>query len=163
MNYARLLLSLWLLLAPAATLTAQEEAQGERITEITSDKLLFDYGEKRAVFTGNVVVTDPDMQLTADQLTVFLTTEDEIEKIEASGSVVIKMEGLHSQSGHAIYTLDNGKLVLTDRPQVAREGSVLQAEKITYWRLENRLQAEPRARVLMFQEEDGDGVDPAQP
>lgn len=132
---------------------AQEEG-GERVTEITSDKLLFDYAARFAVFTGNVVVTDPDMQLTADEMTVHLTAGDQIEKIEAEGSVVIKMEGMHSKSGKAVYTLENGKLVLTGRPRVSREGSVLQAEKITYWRIENRLEAEPRARVLMFQEED---------
>lgn len=130
-----------------------QDAQAEdRITEITSDKLFFDYEEKQAIFTGNVVVTDPDLQLTADMLVIYMTQEDEIDTLDAEGNVEVKMEGLHSRSGKAVYTLGDGKIILTDSPQVSREGSVMQAEKITYWRLENRMEAFPRARVIMFRE-----------
>jgi len=87
-------------------------------------------------------------------LTVFLTAEDELKSLVAVGNVEIKMEGMQSRSGKAVYTLDDGKVLLTERPQVSRNGSILQAEKITYWRLENRLEAFPRARVIMFQEND---------
>ncbi len=139
-------------LAGPLMLPAQEKAAEERITEITSDKLFFDYEGKQAVFTGNVVVTDPDLQLTADKLVVTMTADDEIERLDAEGNVEIKMEGLHSRSGKAEYLLKEGKVILTDRPQVSREGSVMQAEKITYWRLENRIEAFPRARVIMFRE-----------
>ena len=132
-------------------LFAQEE---ERVTEITSEKLFFDYEAKEAVFTGSVIVNDPDLYMTGDKLTVFLTAEDEIERLVAEGNVEIKMEGMQSRSGKAVYTLADSKVVLTDTPQVSREGSVLQAEKVTYWRLENRLEAFPRARVIMFQEDD---------
>ncbi|MEX2606672.1 MAG: LptA/OstA family protein [Kiritimatiellia bacterium] len=126
----------------------------ERITEITSEKLFFDYEGKIAVFTGNVVVTDPDLQLTSEKLTVYMTAEDEIEKLDAEKNVEIKMEGMHSKSGKAVYTLADGKVVLTEQPQVSRDGSILQAERILYWRLENKLEAFPRARVIMFQEAD---------
>lgn len=129
-----------------------EEQQEERITEITSEKLFFDYEGKIAIFTGNVVLTDPDLQLTSEKLTVYMTAEDDIEKLDAEGSVEIKMEGMHSKSGKAVYTLADGKVVLTEQPQVSRDGSILQAERILYWRLENKLEAYPRARVIMFQE-----------
>lgn len=134
------------------SLPAQEKAAAERVTEITSDKLFFDYEGKQAVFTGNVVVTDPDLQLTANKLVVTMTADDQIERLDAEGNVEIKMEGLHSRSGKAVYLLVEGKVILTDRPQVSREGSVMQAEKITYWRLENRIEAFPQARIIMFRE-----------
>ena len=137
---------------PFLSAFAQEAAVEEQVTEITSDKLFFDYEEKKAIFTGNVVVTDPDLQLTADKLVVTMTPEDEIDRLDAEGNVEIKMEGLHSRSGKAVYTLGDSKVVLTDGPQVSREGSVMTAEKITYWRLENRMEAFPRARVIMFRE-----------
>lgn len=136
----------------SSALPADEKAPVEHVTEITSDKLFFDYEAKEAVFIGNVVVTDPDLQLTADKLVVTMTADDEIEKLDAEGNVEIRMEGLHSRSGKAVYSLKEAKVVLTDRPQVSREGSVMQAEKITYWRLENRMEAFPRARVIMFRE-----------
>jgi len=146
-----LLLSFLLCALPLAGF-AQEETAEDRITEITSDKLFFDYEKKKAIFTGNVVVTDPDLHLTSDKLIVYLTAEDEIDKMDAQGAVEVKMEGLHSRSGKAVYTVSDGVIVLTERAQVSREGSVMQAEKITYWRFEDRVEAFPRARVIMFRE-----------
>jgi lipopolysaccharide transport protein LptA len=131
-------------------------AEGDRVTEITSDKLLFDYAKKLAVFTGNVVVADPDIHITADKITIYLDKDDQVEKIVSEGRVVIKMEGLHSRSGRAEYTPGDGKVVLEDRPQVSRQGSILQAEeKMIYWRLENRLEAN-NVRMLNFQEDGRD-------
>lgn len=126
----------------------------ERLTEITSDKLLFDYPNKIAVFTGNVVVTDPDMQITADMLTIHLNADDTIDRIVARGTVIIKSEGLHSRSGIATYILSEQIMLLEDRPQVFRERSVLTAERITYNRLEQKILAEPQPRLLMFQDAD---------
>lgn len=145
----RQLFPLLICLLIAAPAFAQEE---ERVTEITSEKLFFDYEGKVAIFTKDVVVNDADIQLTADKLTIYLTPEDEIDRLVAEGNVEITMEGMRSRSGKAVYTLSDAKVVLTDRPQVSRQGSVMQAEKITYWRLEERLEAFPRARVIMFQE-----------
>jgi lipopolysaccharide transport protein LptA len=145
---------LWLVWAPLA---AQDPVDaGEAVTEITSKHLVFDYAEKLAVFTGDVVVTDPDMQLSADTLRVFLTEDDEIRRIEAEGNVVIKMEGLHSQSGRADYVPKTGVLVLTREPQVSREGSIMQAVKFTYYQLDNRLEADGQVRLLNFQGAGGD-------
>ncbi|MDF3128068.1 LptA/OstA family protein [Kiritimatiellaeota bacterium B1221] len=128
------------------------KAVEERITEITSDKLFFDYEGKKAIFTGNVVVTDPDLQLTGDKLVVTMTADDEIEKLEAEGNVEIKMEGLHSRSGKAEYLLTESKVILTEGPQVSREGSVMTADKVIYWRLENRMETVGKTRVIMFSE-----------
>ncbi len=148
-------LLLLLLAIPAARpqpATATPPAGEERLTEITSDKLLFDYPNKIAVFTGNVVVTDPDMQITADMLTIHLKEDDTIDRIVARGNVIIKSEDLHSRSGAATYILSEQKMLLEDRPQVFRERSVLTAERITYLRLEQKILAEPQPRLLMFQD-----------
>ena len=130
-------------------LTAQPEE--ERVTEITSEKLFFDYEGKQAIFTGNVVVIDADLQLTGDKLTVYMTEEDEIERLVAEGNVEIKMDGMRSRSEKAVYTLKTGMMVLTERPQVFRDGSILQAEKMTYSRFEDTLDA-PNARMIILQE-----------
>lgn len=128
-----------------------EDPPAERVTEITSDHLLFDYGNKIAVFTGNVVVTDPDMNITAETLTIHLGENDEVTEIVARGNVVIKMEGMHSLSGVATFTSEDQKLVLEENPQVFREANVLTGTKIIYFRAEDRMEAE-RARVLNFED-----------
>lgn len=150
MNKHTLVLNLLLILIGLSAFA--DEQQEERITEITSEKLFFDYEGKIAIFTGNVVVTDPDLQLTSEKLTLHLTAEDDVEKLDAEGNVEIKMEGMHSKSGRAVYTLEDGKVELTEQPQVSRDGSILQAQRILYWRLENKLEAFPRARWILFQE-----------
>ena len=135
----------------AADTPPAEAPPEERVTEITSDHLLFDYGNKLAVFTGNVVVTDPDMNITADELTIHLDDEDQVRLIVAKGNVVIRMEGMHSVSGLATYTPADQKLVLEERPQVFRENSVLTGTVITYFRLEDRMQAE-NPRLINFED-----------
>jgi len=164
MKRLALLLSFLLMLS---ALRAQQDLtpeQGERITEITSDYLVADYRNKKAVFTGNVKVSDPDMTMTCEKLIVWLTEEDEIRLIEAEDSVVIRMEGLSSQSGKAVYNPTSGKLELTDRPQVSRKGSILQAFKFTYFQQEDRLNAEKgdggQVRLLNFQDDDGEKREP---
>lgn len=132
--------------------TGADAPDEERVTEITSDHLLFDYGNKIAVFTGNVVVSDPDMNITADALTVHLGENDEVTEIVARGNVVIKMEEMHSASGVATYTTADQKLLLEENPQVFRETNVLTATKITYHRLEDRMEAEGVVRVLNFED-----------
>lgn len=139
----------------SAVSLAQDPAP-DRLTEVTSDRLLFDYGNKRAVFTGNVVVSDPDMQIDADELTIYLNEDDSVNRIEAKGNVIIRSEGLHSRSGSAVYTLADQRIVLEINPQVFRESSILTADRIIYFRLEERMVAEPRPRILMYQEGERD-------
>jgi lipopolysaccharide transport protein LptA len=151
----------------AGVLPAQEpeitREQGERITEITSNHMVANYQEKKAVFTGNVKVNNPDMTLTGEKLIVWLTEDDEIRLIEAEENVVIRMEGLSSQSGKAVYDPSTGELVLTERPQVSRQGSILQAVKFTYYQFEDRLKAESggggQVRLLNFE----DGAESREP
>jgi lipopolysaccharide transport protein LptA len=133
-----------------------EEPAEDRLTEITSERLHFDYANKRAVFTGNVVVSDPDMQIDSDELTIFMNEDDSVNRIEAKGNVIIRSEGLHSRSGSAVYTLADQRIVLEREPQVFREGSILTAERIIYFRAEERMVAEPRPRIILFQEGDRD-------
>ncbi len=146
-----LLFAVFPLLAPA-----QGAADTERVTVITSDSLLFDYGKQFAIFKGNVVVVDPGLRLTSQEMTVFFDAEDQVDRIVAKGGVVIQMDEINTRSGEAIYHVKTGQIILDDKPQVSQGRSVLQAERIIYWRLENKLVAEPRARVLLFQEQGSD-------
>lgn len=148
-----------LALGPTAAVAQPSDSEEEKVTVITSDSLLFDYAKQFALFKGNVVVVDPGLRLTGDELTVYFDENDDVERIIAKGNTVIQMEDLNSRSEMATYEVKEGKIVLEGKPQVNRGRSVLQAEEITYWRFENKLIAKPRARVLLFQNQDegGDG------
>ena len=140
----RFLAFLCLLLSVPFCLFAQPD--DEQVTVITSDSLLFDYGQQFAIFKGNVVVIDPGLRLTGEELTVYFDENDDVERIVSKGSVVIQMEEINSRSGMATYNVPEGQIILEDKPQVSRGRSVLQAERIIYWRFDNKLVAEPRAR-----------------
>ena len=43
-------------------------------------------------------------------------------------------------------------IILTGKPQVTRDQDVLTGDKITFWRNENRMIVEPRARLVLQSE-----------
>ncbi len=144
--------------APAAAavsindeLGALEQAGG--VTIITSDKLTFDYNKRYALFEGNVVVTDPKMKLNGRVLTVRFDQKNEVESIIAKGDVRIQMQDKHSESALATYDVALGKITLEGNPRVMRGRDILEGDRIVFWRNENKMVCEPRARLIIFPDE----------
>lgn len=125
------------------------------ITVITSDKLTFDAGEQYALFEKNVVVTDPDMNITSEKLTVHFTEENKVKTIIAEGSVVMKQADKTAWAERASYFVDSGKIVLNGTPRVQRGVDVLEGGAITFWRDDNRMVCEPNARLLIYPQQGG--------
>lgn len=70
---------------PAEPLVSPGEERPSGGTVITAtQEASFDNSSRKAVFVGDVVVTDPQFKLTADQLTVFLKKESANEKESAN-------------------------------------------------------------------------------
>ena len=162
MKYLRILAivgSIWAGAVPAAC--AQEEVQAPAagatgdVTVITSDRLTFDYDKHFAVFERNVVVTDPDMQLAADKLTVQFDEGGKAQTIKADGRVTIQQADKTSHSAVATYDVATGKIVLAGKPQVTRGRDVLEGDVITFWRNENRMICQPQARLVIYPEKGG--------
>ncbi|HEY5792684.1 MAG TPA: LptA/OstA family protein [Chthoniobacterales bacterium] len=100
-------------------------------TEITArNHATFDNETNVAEFEGSVVVRDPQFTLTCDKLRVFLRPDRKgMQKVEAIGNVLIKQENVTErgekatstgQAGKAIYTPEDGNVVLTEWPQIER-------------------------------------------
>ena len=119
------------------------------LTVITSDRLTFDYSQRFSLFEGNVVVVDPQMKLYADKMTVLFSASNRISEIKAEGRVYIVQEDKESRSEVAQYNLDQGIIVLTGKPQVTRGQDILTGDKITFWRDQNKMLVEPRARLVI--------------
>ena len=132
------------------TASAQTEAGAAAdLTVITSDKLTFDYTQRFALFDGNVVVVDPQMKLYADKMTVVFSTSNRISEIKAEGKVYIVQDDKRARSEVAQYNVDQGIIVMTGKPQVTRGEDILTGDKITFWRNENKMLVEPRARLVI--------------
>lgn len=141
--YAPFLISLFL--ASAACASEKKEP-----TTITSQVLQVDYENYVGTFEKDVVVTDPKGRMTADKVVVYFDSRGkEIKKIEAYGDVIIKLEGRESNSQKAVYTPEDGKIVLTGDPLVEEGRNVYAAERITIFRWEDRVIFEPKAKFIL--------------
>mgnify|MGYP001394936944 CR=1 FL=1 len=121
----------------------------DNLTVITSEKLTFDYQKQFALFERDVVVVDPDMRLYADKMTVKFGDDNRVTEIKAEGRVHIIQEDKEARSEVAIYGVTQGIFVLTGKPQVTRGQDILTGDKIIFWRNQNRMLVEPRARLVL--------------
>ena len=133
----------------------QAEEDAAVTTEITSDRLLFDYKKKLAVFEDNVVVVDPRLRLTARRLTVTFDDNNNAQTILAEGQVVITQEDKRAMSDKATYDVATGQIVLEGRPKIQRGSDTLEGTKITFWRDQNRLICQPGARLVIHPQKGG--------
>ena len=143
----------------ALSAAAAGEAKGgsamEAVTVITSEKLTFDYKKQYALFENNVIVTDPEMQLASDRLTILFDAKGKAQSIKAEGRVTIKQTDKTAQAGLATYDFETGKIVLAIKPRVTRGRDTLEGELITFWRDQNRMICQPQARLVIYPEKGG--------
>jgi lipopolysaccharide transport protein LptA len=143
--------------APSASAAGEKktESSTEAVTVITSEKLTFDYKKQYALFENNVLVTDPEMQLAADRLTVLFDDKGKARSIKAEGRVTVRQADKTAQAGLATYDFETGKIVFAIKPRVTRGRDVLEGEVITFWRDQNRMICQPHARLVIYPEKGG--------
>ncbi len=134
---------------------AKSAEPAETMTVVTSDRLTFDYKNKYALFEQNVIVTDPQMQMAADKLTVYLDEKGQAKSFKAEGRVTLTQADKTAQAGVATYDVPTGKIVLSVKPRVTRGRDVLEGDVITFWRNENRMICQPGARLLIYPDKGG--------
>lgn len=115
---------------------------GNAPTYITSDKLNFNAEEKTFTYTSNVIVTQKDLKMVADQIVGKYTKDNQIESLVATGNIVITQgPDLKATSKKATYLAAKDTLTLTENPQLEQKGSILNADKIIIYIKENRSEA----------------------
>jgi lipopolysaccharide transport protein LptA len=115
-------------------------------TIITSEQLHGDYLHNVGTFEGNVLAVDPRMTVRADKMTVFFggtnivtaagtNTTRSVQKIIADGGVVITTpDNKKSNSDRAVYTAQDGQVVLTGHPRAESPDGIVTGKQITFWR-----------------------------
>ena len=76
-----------------------------------------------------------------------------VQKIIATGSVVITQEKKRATCGRAEYTADDGRVVLTENPKVEQPDGTVTGEKITFWRGQDKMDVESSTRLILFPED----------
>lgn len=129
---------------------APAPADEEKVTVITSERLTYDYAKHYALFEKDVVVTDPELKILCDKLTVIFDNDNKAKTVKAEGQVYMIQLDKKTKSDVATYNVETGEIVLTGSPQVTRGRDTLTGDKITFWRNENRMKCEPRARLVIY-------------
>lgn len=127
-------------------------------TVVTSDKLTFDYKKRFALFEGAVTVNDPRLQLRSDRLTIVFGEDGGVQTIKAEGKVLLTQDDKKARADVATYDLTAGRIVLVGGPpQVMQGRNIMEAEVITVWRDEQRVECCPRARLVIYSDDFGGG------
>jgi lipopolysaccharide transport protein LptA len=154
--FASACLGLLALLAPSrAQAPATAPAAADDTTVITSDRLTYDYGKAYALFQEHVVVVDPSLKLTCDELEVKFDEKGDVSFLQARGSVFIQQADKTARAELASYFMKEGKIVLEKNPQVMQQGKILQGGRITFWRFQNRMEVDGGTQMMIPSNEKG--------
>lgn len=127
-----------LLLAPAAVAQEAKIAFGDMAqdtslpVEVAADQFSVNNADGTAVFSGNVVVTQGEMTLSAAEVRVQYTADQtEIDQLVATGGVSITNLADSAVAEEAVYTVATGVIVLTGGVRLVQGASTLQGQKLT--------------------------------
>jgi lipopolysaccharide export system protein LptA len=126
---------------------AQDAPAATNGTVITARTMTFDYPARKATFEGDVVVSDPQVRMQADQMVVILSERSEIETVTATGAVRIDQAERTAFCRQAVYTVPSGVMVLTGEPRVVRGQDVLRGKRIVFNRNDNKVTVDGGARL----------------
>jgi lipopolysaccharide export system protein LptA len=158
----RMIILLMIVFLPAAVRSEMIPGLGDSRDEtlnITSDKLLSDRNSQYVLFSGNVVAVYGDKTITSDNLKVtYLSAakdktelnEGKIDKIIATGNVIIKFENKTAYCDQAVYTQETQTLLLTGKDaRIESDDNYITGDKITVRQLSGQVivDGNPEKRV----------------
>jgi len=106
---------------------------GEEIT-ITAERMEMHVSTKYTELTGNVLVQDATMCLTAEKILVYMDDNGGLSKVEAENKVAIrKLDGTESASGdRGVYDIAKRTITIEDDCALMKGTNILQCKKIIY-------------------------------
>ena len=100
--------------------------------EVTAETFSVNNADGTAVFSGNVVVTQGEMKLSAAEVRVqYNADQTAIDQLIASGGVTIANLGDAAEAREAVYTIDSGVIVLTGDVLLTQGPSAMAGQKLT--------------------------------
>lgn len=99
--------------------------------EMKSDALTVNQADGNAVFTGNVIVTQGAMKLSAAEIRVEYSADKKaIEKLYATGGVLLVNASDAAQADQAIYTISSGEVVMTGNVLLTQGQAAMSSQKL---------------------------------
>lgn len=118
--------------------------------EVTSDNLEVDQNAGEALFTGDVLVVQGEMKLTAPSLRVEYSQGEEgrIERAHATGGVTIVNPTEAAESDEAVYTVGSGSILMTGDVLLTQGQTTLSGDRATFDLETGQGQMQGRVRTL---------------
>lgn len=118
--------------------------------EVTADNLSVDQETGTAIFTGNVLIGQGEMRLTAARVLVVYRAENKgIARLEATGGVTLVSGEDAAESQRADYSIDQGTIVMTGDVLLAQGASALSADKMTVHLSDGTAQMSGRVKTIL--------------
>lgn len=101
--------------------------------EVASDHLSVNQSDGSAEFTGNVVIGQGEMRLSADSVTVVYAAggQTRIRSLQASGNVTLVSGPDAAEAAAALYEVETGRVTLTGDVVLTQGGNVLTGDRMT--------------------------------
>lgn len=100
--------------------------------EMAADELSVDQSSGTAVFSGNVLIGQGDMRLSAARvLVIYAEDKGGIDRLEATGGVTLVSGEDAAEASRADYDIENGVIVMTGDVLLTQGTSALTAERMT--------------------------------
>jgi len=107
---------------------------GDAPVEVAADSLEVDQATGRAVLTGNVVIAQGDLRLSAARVEVAYATgagaDRRIERLNATGDVLIVAGEDAAEGQEAVYTLGTSEILMTGDVLVTQDGATLAGDRL---------------------------------
>lgn len=134
-------------------------------TTITSETMTVQGKSRRTVFEGTVVLKKGNFVMRSDHMVMTFKkgaqdgsqqteggTTHQIDRMEASGNVVIEKLDGKATCGRALYDKDEEKLVLTESPVAWQGGTKIKGSQMTMFLKEERSVVEGGSQVVILEE-----------
>jgi len=170
---------LMLVSPPMVNSSSQEELKLKSISDktpiiINSNTLEIDQKKRTITFAGCVNAVQNDMAINCDKMIVYYYSDkarnessigsNRIEKIEASGNVIINIpDGNKATAGKVVFYENEGKAILTENPRIQQGPDFVEGQRITIFLNEERSIIEgndsKRVRATIFPKKMGENSD----
>ena len=118
--------------------------------EITADNLSVDQSTGTAIFTGNVLIGQGEMRLSAARVLVVYRAENKgIARLEATGGVTLVSGPDAAESERADYDIDDGTIVMSGNVLLAQGDSALSADKMSVRLSDGTAQMSGRVKTIL--------------
>ncbi|WP_370399580.1 lipopolysaccharide transport periplasmic protein LptA [Sulfitobacter sp. JB4-11] len=118
--------------------------------EVTADSLEVDQDTGTAIFTGNVVIGQGEMRLSAARVLVVYRAENKgIARLEATGGVTLVSGPDAAEAERADYNIDDGTIVMTGNVLLAQGASALSADRMSVRLADGTAQMSGRVRTIL--------------